>query len=79
MPTPKPSAKLTRLASKVAEPGSATPLDLVEAIRELRPALDTFERRCVQAARKEEKTWDQIGAAAGVHRQNANRKWGRRV
>lgn len=79
MPTPKPPAKLARLARKVADPADAPPLDTVATIRDLRAALDTYESRCVAAARKDGKTWDDIGSAAGVRRQNANRKWGSRV
>jgi hypothetical protein len=47
------------------------PLKVVAGIREGSRSLDTWQRKAVRTARDQGRTWDEIGAAAGVSRQAA--------
>lgn len=47
------------------------PLKLMAGIREGSRSLDRWQRKAVKAARKQGRTWDEIGAACGISRQAA--------
>jgi hypothetical protein len=47
------------------------PLKVMSGIREGSRSLDRWQRKAVKAARKQGRSWDDIGAACGVSRQAA--------
>lgn len=47
------------------------PLKLLAGIREGSSSLDGWQRKGVKAARKQGRSWDEIGTACGVSRQAA--------
>jgi hypothetical protein len=49
----------------------ADPLKLMSGLREGMRSLDRWQRKGVKAARKQGRSWDEIGAACGVSRQAA--------
>jgi len=55
------------------------PLEVLREVAKYQRYLSAIERRTVQAARAEGRTWDEIGAASGVTRQASWKRWGRNV
>jgi len=47
------------------------PLKLLAGIREGNRSMDRWQRKAVKAARKQGRSWEDIGAACGVSRQAA--------
>ena len=47
------------------------PLRVVAGIREGKASLDDWQRKAVETARAQGRTWDEIGKACGVSRQAA--------
>jgi hypothetical protein len=52
------------------------PLQMLAFAASGRDALRIYEHECVEAARKAGATWQEIGDALGMPRQNAQRKYG---
>jgi hypothetical protein len=55
------------------------PLEVLREVAKYQRYLSAIERRTVQAARAEGRTWDEIGAASGVTRQASWKRWGRNL
>jgi hypothetical protein len=51
------------------------PLTMLTVNDNMRTALRAYDAQCVAAARKAGATWEEIGKAAGMAKQNAQRKW----
>lgn len=51
------------------------PLTMLKVNDNMRTALRAYDESCVAAARRAGATWAEIGQAAGMERQNAQRKW----
>lgn len=79
MPDPKltPDPLTTRYARALLDlPRGSTALEVLSVVTDLRTRLALFEVQAVAAARREGRTWDEIGALVGMSRQNAYRKYG---
>ena len=55
----------------VVDDWESDPLRVVAGIRKGMDALDEWERKAVETARQQGRTWDEIGKAYGVSRQAA--------
>ena len=77
------AAALERWADKV-EPGGLVPVDTsalrrIAKLAEQREALDDEVADAVHAARRDNRSWSEIGTMLGVSKQAAQRKYGRHV
>jgi hypothetical protein len=75
-PDPGPLADFTRSYSDAKYLSRADPLMMLRLGDSTRAALRAYDEACVAAARRGGATWDEIGRATGMARQNAQRKWG---
>jgi hypothetical protein len=55
--------------------GRTDPLTMLRLGQATRAALSSYDEECVWAARKAGATWQEIGDALGMERQNAQRKF----
>jgi len=62
---------------EVIDDRTKLPLEVLREVAKYQRYLAAIERRTVQAARSEGRTWDEIGAAIGVSRQASWKRWGR--
>ncbi|WCB91722.1 hypothetical protein DSM104299_00398 [Baekduia alba] len=51
------------------------PLTMLRVNDNMRIALRAYDERCVAVARRAGATWEEIGQAVGMAKQNAQRKW----
>lgn len=75
---PKPGA-LADYAISYADKrylANADPLTMLRLSRAMGQALRSYDEECVYAARKAGATWQEVGDALGIPRQNAQRKYG---
>jgi hypothetical protein len=74
---PKPGAVADYAASYVDPDYLARtdPLTMLRLANALRVSLRAYEEECVHAARKAGATWQEVGDALGIPRQNAQRKY----
>jgi hypothetical protein len=68
-------ADYTRSYSNPEYLATADPLTMLRLNEALRTALRAYDEECVAAARRAGATWEQIGQAVAIPRQNAQRKW----
>jgi hypothetical protein len=80
--TPSPRSTAVELhARALADPGYPSrtdPLKMLTFLRVTRAAIEEYEHACVRASRKAGATWEEVGNALGMARQNAQRKFGHR-
>jgi hypothetical protein len=55
--------------------GRTDPLTMLRLAAAVRVALRAYDEECVHAARRAGATWEEIGDALGMARQNAQRKF----
>lgn len=76
---PEPDDALAQYAGRYVDDdylARTDPLRMLRLGENLRLALRRYDRECVRAARKAGATWQEIGEAVGMARQNAQRKFG---
>jgi hypothetical protein len=71
-----PDPLTTRYAQALLDqPEGSTALDVLRAVTDLKVRLALFEVQVVAAARREGRTWEEIGNVVGMTRQNTFRKF----
>jgi DNA-directed RNA polymerase specialized sigma24 family protein len=64
-------APMLSVTLTVQDDWESDPLRVVAGVREGLDALDEWQRKAVETARQQGRTWDEIGKACGVSRQAA--------
>jgi len=76
-PAPRPKQPLrSYLESFGSWSDDKDALTLLTLCDNTRTALRDYERTLVRAARRQDATWEEIGDALGIPRQNAHRRFG---
>jgi hypothetical protein len=76
-PRPKSVELPARVYADPEQTARMDPLSMLTFGKATRLALDYYEHEVATAARKAGATWQEIGAALGIPRQNAQRKFSR--
>ena len=74
-PDPGPLADYTRGYTDADYLARTDPLTMLRLGGALRTALRAYDEECVAAARMAGATWQEVGDALGMERQNAQRKY----
>jgi hypothetical protein len=75
MPTPRPPEPLRSYLASFDDAADTDPLRMLTRCDNVRTGLRDYEKRLVREARRQNATWDDIGKALGIPRQNAHRRF----